>query len=149
MAVQLARNAGATVIGVASEPHHRWLTDHGIIPISYEEGVSERIRQAAKGKVDAFIDTHGDGYVDMAIDMGVSPDRIDTIIDFPAAKKYKVRTAGNAEGAKAEVLAELAGLIVAGKLEIPIARAYHLTEVRDAYQELEKHHTLGKIVLVP
>jgi len=49
----------------------------------------------------------------------------------------------------AMVLVELAGLIAAGRLEIPIARTYHLAEVRDAYQELEKHHTLGKIVLAP
>jgi len=149
VAVQLARNAGARVIGLASETHHEWLSDHGIIPVTYGEGVAERIRQAANGKIDAFIDTHGDGYVDMAIELGVPPDRIDTIIDFHAARKHKVRTAGNAEGAKAGVLAELAGLIAAGRLEIPIARTYHLAEVRDAYQELEKHHTLGKIVLVP
>src|SRR6185503_10460043 len=127
VAVQLARNAGARVIGLASEAHHKWLSGHGVIPISYGEGASERIRQAANGKIDAFIDTHGDGYVEMAIDLGVPPGRIDTIIDFPAAKKYKVRTAGNAEGAKAEVLAELAGLIAAGRLEIPITRAYLLS----------------------
>jgi NADPH:quinone reductase-like Zn-dependent oxidoreductase len=149
VAVQLARNAGAKVIGLASEEHHSWLADHGVIPISYGDGASERIKQAANGKIDAFIDTHGDGYVDMAIDMGISPDRIDTIIDFPAAKKYKVKTAGNAEGAKASVLAELAGMIAAGRLEIPIARSYPLDDVRNAYQELEKRHTLGKIVLVP
>jgi len=53
--------AGARVIGLASEAHHEWLSDHGIIPVSYGEGVSERIRQAANGKIDAFIDTHGDG----------------------------------------------------------------------------------------
>jgi len=147
--VQLARNAGARVIGLASKAHHQWLSNHGVIPISYGEGASERIQQAANGKIDAFIDTHGDGYVDMAIDLGVAPERIDTIIDFPAAKKYKVQTAGNAEGAKAEVLAELAALIAAGRLEIPITRAYLLTDVRNAYRELEKHHTLGKIVLVP
>jgi NADPH:quinone reductase-like Zn-dependent oxidoreductase len=56
---------------------------------------------------------------------------------------------GNAEGAKASVLAELANLIDKGRLEIPIARIYNLNDVRDAYQELEKRHTHGKIVLVP
>jgi len=149
VAVQLARNAGAKVIGLASEVHHHWLTDHGVIPVSYGEGAAERTRQAANGEINAFIDTQGDGYVDMAIDLGVSPERIDTIIDFPAAKKHKVKTAGNADGAKAEVLAELAGMIATGRLEIPIAGTYHLADVRNAYRELEKHHTLGKIVLVP
>ena len=73
-----------------------------------------------------------------------------SLVEYTLAKeKYKVQTAGNAEGAKAEVLAELAALIAAGRLEIPITRAYLLTDVRNAYRELEKHHTLGKIVLVP
>jgi NADPH:quinone reductase-like Zn-dependent oxidoreductase len=79
----------------------------------------------------------------------VKADRIDTIIDFEAAKKYGVKTAGNSEGGKPEVLAELAGLIDAGKLQIPIAAVYRLTDVRDAYRELAKHHTHGEVVLVP
>ncbi|HEY4109126.1 NADP-dependent oxidoreductase [Puia sp.] len=149
VAVQLARNAGATVIGLASEAHHQWLKDHGAIALSYGEGMMERIKKAAAAKINAFIDTHGDGYVDLAIELGVPSERIDTIIDFEAAKKYRVKTDGNQTGAKAEVLAELAELIAAGKLEIPIARVYKLTEVREAYRELEKRHTQGKIVLVP
>ena len=52
-------------------------------------------------------------------------------------------------GARAEVLAELAELIDAGRLEVPIARTYPLAEVREAYRELERRHTLGKIVLIP
>ena len=149
VAVQLARNAGAKVIGLASEDNHKWLSDHGVIPVAYGKGVADRITKASGGKVDAFIDTHGDGYVELAIDLGVSPNRIDTIIDFPAAKKYGVKTDGNQVGAKAPVLAELAELIATGRLEIPIARVYHLADVREAYRELEQHHTRGKIVLVP
>ncbi|HXO77025.1 MAG TPA: zinc-binding dehydrogenase, partial [Puia sp.] len=135
--------------GLASEANHKWLSDHGIIPVTYGEGVEDRIRKASDGKIDAFIDTHGDGYVELAVNLGVSPDRIDTIIDFEAAKKYGVKTDGNEEGANAEVLSELAGLISKGHLEIPIARVYQLDKVRDAYRELEQDHTHGKIVLVP
>src|SRR4051812_31940936 len=57
VAVQLARNAGAMVIGLASEPHHPWLRDHGAIPVTYGDGVADRIRAAADGGVDALIDT--------------------------------------------------------------------------------------------
>ena len=149
VAVQLAKNAGAKVIGLASEANHKWLSDHGIVPVRYGEGVADRIREASDGKVDAFIDTHGGGYVEMAINLGVSPDRIDTIIVFEAAEKYGVKTDGNQAGAKAEVLSELAGLIATGRLEIPIAKVYQLDKVRDAYRELERDHTHGKIVLVP
>ncbi len=67
IAVQLARRAGATVVGLASEPHHAWLTAHGVIPVSYGDGVADRIRQAAS-RVDAFIDTVGGDYVRMAVE---------------------------------------------------------------------------------
>ena len=146
---QLAVDAGARVIGLASPPHHQWLSDHGVIPVAYGEGLPDRIREAAGGHVDALIDTFGNGYVELAINLGIPPDRIDTIIDFAAAEKYGVRKDGNSKGARAEVLSELAGLIAAGRLEIPIAKVYHLDEVREAYTELEQRHTHGKIVLVP
>jgi hypothetical protein len=47
------------------------------------------------------------------------------------------------------VLAELAGLIADGHLEVPIANVYPLARVREAYAELERRHTRGKIVLTP
>ena len=120
IAVQLARRAGATVVGLASPVHHDWLAAHGVIPVSYGDGVAGRIRQAA-GKVDAFIDTVGTGYVQLALDLGVAPDRIDTIADFAAIGRYGVKGDGNAAGASAAVLAELAALIADGELGIPIA----------------------------
>jgi NADPH:quinone reductase-like Zn-dependent oxidoreductase len=150
IAVQLARNAGATVIGLAGESHHEWLREHGVTPVTYGDGAIERIREAAgDAVVDAMIDTFGSGYVDLAIALGVAPERIDTIIDFEAAARRGAKTDGNAVGASAHVLAELAQLIAAGKLEIPIANMYPLEQVRDAYRELEQRHTLGKIVLRP
>ncbi len=149
IAVQLAVRAGATVIGLASTTHHQWLTDHNVIPIVYGEGVSDRIRKASGGRLDAFIDTFGADYVERALELGVQPERIDTISNFEAVAKYGVKFEGNAQGASAGVLAELAGLIDQGAFEIPIARVYLLADVREAYRELERRHTLGKIVLVP
>jgi NADPH:quinone reductase-like Zn-dependent oxidoreductase len=149
IAVQLARLAGATVLGLASPPHHDWLRDHRIVPVDYGDGVEQRIRDASGGRVDAFIDTFGSGYVDLAVSLGVVPERIDTIVDWAAAGRYGVKTDGSMVGARPEVLAELAGLIEAGRLEVPIARTYPLAEVREAYRELERRHTLGKIVLIP
>ncbi|MFC4909603.1 NADP-dependent oxidoreductase [Actinomadura gamaensis] len=148
IAVQLARRAGATVIGLASEHNHAWLRDHGVIPVTYGEGAADRIKAAA-GQVDAFIDTHGDGYVDLAIDLGVAPERINTFVDYAAAARYGTRTAGNAEAARIEVVVELGDLVRAGELDIPIAATYPLDRVRDAYRELERGHTRGKIVLKP
>ena len=47
------------------------------------------------------------------------------------------------------MLAGLASLIDAGRLEIPIAKVYPLADVREAYLDLARRHTRGKIVLVP
>lgn len=147
--VQLARNLGANVIGLAGPGSHEWLKSHGVIPMDYHGAdLAARILKAAGGKVHAFIDTHGDGYVALAVEMGVSSSRIDTIIDFEAAKQYGVQTKGNGDAAKASVLSELAVMIEAGRLEIPIAGAYPLEKVQDAYKDLEQRHTHGKIVLV-
>jgi NADPH:quinone reductase-like Zn-dependent oxidoreductase len=149
IAVQLAKRAGATVIGLASEPNHAWLRDHGVIPVTYGDGVADRIREAAPGGVDAFIDTVGPPYVELALALGVAPDRIDTIADFQAISEHGVKGEGNAVGASAQTLAELAALIDQGALEVPIAATYPLDEVREAYTELERNHTRGKIVLKP
>jgi NADPH:quinone reductase-like Zn-dependent oxidoreductase len=149
LAVQLAARAGATVIGLASESHHDWLRAHGAIPVAYGDGVGERIMAAGDGRLDAFIDTFGSGYVELAIELGVAPERIDTIVDWDVAARVGAKTDGNMVGASAAVMAELAGLIAAGELEVPIAAAYPLSQVREAYGELEHRHTLGKIVLLP
>jgi len=149
LVVQLAKNAGAIVIGLAGESNQQWLKDHGIIPVIYGDGQAERIKAVSDGKVDAFIDTFGQGYVELAIGLDIPANRINTIIDFAAAAKYKVKTDGSAKGATATVLAELAGLMAAGKLELSIAKTFPLNQVREAYKELEQRHTHGKIVLLP
>ncbi len=150
LTVQLVVLAGATAIGLASEGKHQWLLDHGAIPVAYGDGVAGRIREVSDGHVDAFIDTFGSGYVALAVDeLGVAPERVDTIIDREAGQKYGVKMEGNAAAASADVLAELAALIDEGRLEVPIAHVYPLDQVRDAFRELEQRHTRGKIVLVP
>src|SRR6202044_1237177 len=100
IAVQLARIAGATVIGLASEPNHAWLAGHGVTGVSYGDGVAGRIRAVAP-EVSAFVDTVGGGYVELALDLGVTPARIDTIAQFDAVKKYGVKGDGNAAGSSA------------------------------------------------
>jgi NADPH:quinone reductase-like Zn-dependent oxidoreductase len=148
IAVQLAKLTGATVIGLASQPNHDWLAAHGVIPVAYGDGVADRIRAAAS-TVDGFIDTQGDNYVQLALDLGVSPGRIDTIVNFAAVGEYGVKAEGNAAGASATTLAQLAGLVATGQLEVPIAATFPLADVREAYRLLAHGHTRGKVVLIP
>ena len=148
--VQLAKNIGATVVGIAGQANHQWLKDHSVIPVSHEGDIERKIKDALEGtQPDAFIDTFGQGYVELALKLGIAAERINTIIDFPAVAKYHVKSAGSAAAANVKALGELAGLISAGKLEIPIAKTYPLNKVKNAYRELEKRHTRGKIVLTP
>ncbi|WP_213452702.1 NADP-dependent oxidoreductase [Rhizomonospora bruguierae] len=149
LAVQLARSMGATVIGLAGPANAEWLRAHGVIPVEYGEGQADRVREAAGGKVDAFIDTFGTGYVDLAVELGVPAGRVNTIRDFEAAAKYGTHMKGNSDAASAQVLADLAARLVDGRLELPVAATYPLDRVRDAYRELAERHTRGKIVLVP
>ncbi len=148
--VQLARRAGASVIGIAGPANHDWLKFLRITPVSYGEGLADRLKAAAPDGIDAFIDCFGGGYVDLAIELGVPRERIDTIIDWPAAQRTGTKMAGLATVEDpAAVLAELAGLIAAGQLVVPIARTYPLEQVRDAYEQLQERHLRGKIVLLP
>jgi NADPH:quinone reductase-like Zn-dependent oxidoreductase len=151
IAVQLARRAGATVIGLASPSNHDWLSRHGVRPVAYGDRVAERVGEAAAGQgVDAFLDTYGGDYVELALnDLKVSPDRVDTIANFGAVAKYGIKGDGNAAGASAANLAELGVLVAAKEIEIPLAHTFPLREVRAAYTQLAKGHLRGKIVLIP
>jgi NADPH:quinone reductase-like Zn-dependent oxidoreductase len=123
---------------------------HGIIPVSYGDGVADRIRAAAPaGKVDAFLDTVGGDYVQLALDLGVPASRVDTIVSFDAVEKFGVKAEGGAAVPGAATLAELAKLIADGQLDVPIFATYSLDQVQDAYRRLAEGHLLGKIVLIP
>ena len=149
-AVQLAVRTGARVIALASEPHHAWLRERGAVPVTYGDGVRERITAAAEGTpVTAFIDLVGGGYVELALELGIAKDRIDTIADFPSIEKYGVKGVGGSAAASAATLAELADAIGEGQLVVPIQRTYPLDDVRAAFTELEAGHVAGKIILIP
>ena len=148
IAVQLAARTGATVLGIAGPSNDAWLREHGAIPVNYGEGLAERLKEA--GKIDAFLDFFGGGYVALAVnELGVPRERVDTVIDFAAIEQFGVLGVGSAEATTAAVVAELAGLVAAGELEVPIAKVYPLDEVRAAYRDLEERHTRGKLVLRP
>jgi NADPH:quinone reductase-like Zn-dependent oxidoreductase len=149
--VQLLRVRGARVLGLASDPHHEWLRQRGVEPITYGDGMADRLRAAAPRGIAAFVDLFGPDYVQLAVDLGVPADRINTIVpaSWPLARKIGAKTDGSAEGTSTEALAEIAALVANGEIELPIAATYPLERVRDAFAELERRHTLGKIVLVP
>ncbi len=145
-AAQFALADGATVIGTASEDNHDYLRGLGVIPIAYGPGLIDRLRAAAPHGIDAVIDSAGQETIEVAIELGVDPKRINTIVYFEGAAKYGISTVGGG-GKKSADLARLARLVADGTIVFPIAATYPLAEVRTAYEQLETRHLRGKIVL--
>jgi NADPH2:quinone reductase len=149
LTVQLLKVNGANVVGLASESHHDWLRAKGVTPVTYGEGVMQRILEATPDGIDAFIDLYGPEYVELAVDLDVPPEKIETIIAFEKAQEVGAKAEGSSDATTPEILGEMAELVAAGKIEVPIAATYPLDEVREAFEQLEDGHTLGKIVLLP
>lgn len=150
VSAQLARRAEATVIGLAGLNNAEWLQAHGIIPVAYGDGQENRIRAAAGGQqVNAFIDAVGSGSIDLALALGVSRERINTVVDFQVAKAKNIKTLGTREAGGLPALQELADLAASGELDIPIAATYPLERVQEAYRHLAERYGRGKIVLYP
>jgi NADPH:quinone reductase-like Zn-dependent oxidoreductase len=146
-AVQLARRTGARVIGIAGDDNADFLRSVGAEYVAYGAGLAERLRALAPNGINAFVDLFGGGYVDLALDLGVPSERINTIIDFAAAAKHGVKTDGSAAAGNRETLASIANLVAWGEILMPIAAVYPFALVKDAYVELARRKTRGKIVL--
>ncbi|WP_426623562.1 NADP-dependent oxidoreductase [Leifsonia sp. McL0607] len=148
LAAQLAVRCGATVIGTASEENHEFLETLGITPVAYGPGLAERVREVLDDgtRVTAVLDNHGADTIDVALELGVPPERINTIAAFgPAARGARTvggRTAGNAE------LEELAELLARNELMLPIDSIFPIERTAEAYGRLEARHVRGKIVIV-
>jgi NADPH:quinone reductase-like Zn-dependent oxidoreductase len=147
--IQLLRVRGARVLGIASPANAEWLTEHGATPVPYGDGLADRLTAAAPDGIDAFIDLFGPEYVQLAVDLDIPRDRIETIISFAKAKELGTKAEGSGDASTREVMAEVAGLVASGEIEIPIAATYPLDEVAEAFDRLDRRHTRGKIVLIP
>lgn len=146
LACQLALRSGATVIGSASEQNHDFLRDLGVIPVRYGPTLIDELRDAAPAGLTAALDNNGRESVDAALAAGAPPNRINTIADYAAPKDYGVGFVGGSAAGPAE-LEQLAILIAAGEIMLPIDSVFPLERVSEAYERLIAGHVRGKIVL--
>jgi NADPH:quinone reductase len=156
MAVQLAVDAGAQVIGTASESGHALLREFGAEPVTYGAGLEERVRAMAPRGVDAAVDcAGGDEALDTSLALVADRGRIVTIVASRRAFDSGIKVIGGAPGAdpgteiRAAARLELARLAQDGKLRIVVAATYPLAETAAAHRALATGHTHGKIILVP
>jgi NADPH:quinone reductase-like Zn-dependent oxidoreductase len=150
VAVQIAVARGIKVIGTASEGNHAHLRELGAIPVSYGDGLVERVRAAAPDGVDAAFDASGQAEaVAASVELIGGPERVVEIANPMAAGQYGVRfsAGGPDEYRGRQAYDEAVELVGAGKLRLPIHRAYPLVEAGDAHRASEAGHLTGKIVL--
>jgi NADPH:quinone reductase-like Zn-dependent oxidoreductase len=141
-AVQLARIAGARVIGTASEKSFDYLRRLGVEPVKYGDGLGERVRTLASSGVTAATDLFGTETANLALELGVPASRISMI----AGQLPGVTTVAGFQAA-AGTLEHVAALIAEGKLTVPIAATYPIEKIREAVTRQASRHIQGKIVV--
>ena len=149
MAVQLAARAGAAVIGIAGERNLDYIRSLGATAVAYGEGLEERVRAAAPSPVTKLLDCHGPQYVDLALELGLDPAAIATIVPAPPSIAKGARVTGGRDALPREDLRRTAGLVADGAVRATVARVrpFDLDAVREAYTELRGGHVRGKLVI--
>lgn len=144
LCTQIAVALGARVIGTAGEHNHEFLRGLGAEPVTYGDGLADRVRAAASEGVDAAFDFHGDGEAQLSLGLLKSPDRLVSITD-PGAKEL----GGHYLWVRPDPddLATLADLADAGKLSVNVERTLPLAQAAEAWRLNQTGRTRGKLVL--
>jgi NADPH:quinone reductase-like Zn-dependent oxidoreductase len=145
VAVQLARLAGATVIGTASPANHDYLRQLGAIPVAYGDGLVDAVRAASAQPVTVALDAIGGAAIPQSVQLGIARNRIGTIVDDKAAAEHGTRVVR--AGRSPTRLAEVIALAARGVVLMPV-RAYPLAAVAEAHAAVESGHGRGKVVLI-
>ncbi|ORA09794.1 NADP-dependent oxidoreductase [Mycobacterium arosiense] len=141
-AVQLARIAGARVIGTGSASSAAALRALGAEPVAYGDGLAERVGRLAPTGVTAAIDLYGTETVQTARELGVPDERITTI-----AAQVDGITAANGANAAPGAIDEIARLVASGQLRVPIAASFPMERIRTAVELQAGRHVHGKVVI--
>lgn len=144
-AVQIARRRGATVIGTAREANHDYLRSLGAIPVTYGDGLADRVRALAPGGVSAALDGAGGHALDVSLELVADRQRIVTLAEHGKADALGVRLVRGERSA--ERLGRYARLYAAGEFAWPVRWTYRLEEAAEAHREVEGRHGAGKVVL--
>ncbi|RIX28641.1 NADP-dependent oxidoreductase [Amnibacterium setariae] len=140
--VQLARLAGARVIGTGSAASADSLRDLGAEPVIYGPGLADRVRELAPDGVTAALDLHGTDTAEVARELGVSDARITTI----AAQIDGIVPANGANAAPG-ALEEIARHVAEGRIRLPIAATFPMEQIGAAVELQSGRHVHGKVVV--
>lgn len=144
---QLAKHRGARVIGTCGDRNFDYLRQLGIKPVRYGEGIADRIRAAAGGPVTALIDNFGqDGHA-LAEDLGVPASRYRSSEDRRHTEVKLLRDDAESIAYGTSLLARLAELARIRAFTLLVSGLYPLEEIGDAYRDLDKLHSRGKVLI--
>jgi NADPH:quinone reductase len=151
--LQQARLMGARVIGTASEAEFGVVEGFGGVPVSYEDGLEERVRRAAPDGVAAVLDTVGsDDAVNASLALVGDRRRFVTLTAFRRAADEGFVAIGASNPAsgpfRANARARIVAMTASGTLTVPIARTFAFEDARDAVAMLAGPHPTGKLALV-
>jgi NADPH:quinone reductase-like Zn-dependent oxidoreductase len=146
-ATQLALHRGARVIGTASERNHEVLREWGAIPVTYGDGLVDRVRELAPDGVDAVIDLVGGDALEATPQLLADGGRLTSVIDPDTA--HKLGGSYVFVRPNAEMLGRLLTLVADGSLRVDIAETFPLEQAGDALARSAEGHARGKIVVIP
>ncbi|HUC27853.1 MAG TPA: NADP-dependent oxidoreductase [Streptosporangiaceae bacterium] len=156
MAIQLATDRGATVVGTASRARHDLLREFGAIPVAYGDGLADRVRAAAPQGVTAALDLVGtDEAGDVSLALVADRTRIATIAAARRGLELGIKVLGGAPGAdpgtaiREAARLELARLAGQGRLRVLVEQSFPLENAADAHRRSMGGHVSGKIALIP
>src|ERR1700728_4876688 len=141
-AVQLARLAGARVIGTGSAGSADALRGLGAEAVAYGDRLVDRVSALAPDGVTAAIDLYGTETMQAARELGVPDERITTI-----AAQVDGITSANGANAAPGAIEEVARLVAAGQLRVPIAATFPVEQIRAAVELQAGRHVHGKVVI--
>jgi NADPH2:quinone reductase len=169
LAVQLAKRAGAKVIGLASSEEKRELVQGlgaDATVDSRAENLGEAIREANGGKrVDAVLHMSGGEAFDQEMDVLAPLGRM-VVFGIASREQRQISTASLLRGSKSVVgfwlahlltrqdllgpmIQDLFAAIAAGELTVTIGEVYPLSEAARAHEDLIARRTTGKLLLDP
>jgi len=141
-AVQLARLAGARVIGTGSPTSADALRAVGAEPVAYGDGLVDRLRALAPAGVTAAIDLFGTDTAHAARELSVPDERITTI-----AEQLDGITPTNGANAPHGAIDDIARLVATRRLHVPIAAHFPIEQIRAAVELQAGRHVHGKVVI--
>ena len=144
-AVQLAKIAGATVLGTAAQGTFGFLRQLGAEPVAYGPGLADRVRELFPGGVTAATDLFGTETAEAALALGVPSERISTVAAGPNPPGGVRATGGVDAGPGAAT--RITDAILAGQLTVPIAATFPVERIRDAVTLQAGRHVHGKVVV--